>query len=56
MKVIKQLIDLEEHKSNDEVIKAVQEALAELDKQGTLKMDVSSGDIKQVSSGNGNKG
>lgn len=51
MKVIKQLIDLEEHKSNDEVIKAVQEALAELDKQGTFKMDVPGGDVKQVSSG-----
>lgn len=44
MKVIKQLVDLDEHKSDDEVIQAVQGALAELDKQGTLNVDASGGD------------
>jgi hypothetical protein len=43
MKIIRQLINLDEHQSNEAVVKAVQDALAELSKNGTL---LSSEDMK----------
>ena len=43
MKIIRQLINLDEHQSNEAVVKAVQDALAELGKKGTL---LSSEDMK----------
>jgi len=36
MKIIRQLINLDEHQSNDEVVRAVKQALSELGKNGTL--------------------
>ena len=56
MKVIKQLINLEEQNSNDAVIKAVQVALEEMDKNGELEavpaqkpVQHTSSDVKSVS-------
>lgn len=51
MKVLKQLIDLEDQNSNEAVVKAVQEALSEMDKNGELDVAPVQKPVSSPSSG-----